>query len=74
MKVKIRNIGSSQGVIIPKPFLTELGMPDSIDISMEHGKIIITPLHQKPVLKELLKDYQSDHQVDWGEAEGEEIW
>ena len=48
MKTAIRKMGNSQGVIIPKPILAEIGAkaPDVVNISVKKGKIVIAPLKQ----------------------------
>ncbi len=46
----IRKMGNSSAIIIPKPFLNEIGakMGEIIDIRVENGQIIITPLNIHP--------------------------
>ncbi|HTM76774.1 MAG TPA: AbrB/MazE/SpoVT family DNA-binding domain-containing protein [Devosia sp.] len=43
MQSALKKIGNSTGVIIPKPFLAELGAEagDRIDMRIENGKLII---------------------------------
>ena len=50
MKVAIRKMGNSQGVIIPKPLLAEIGVKtgDNVDMSVERGKLVIVPRKKKP--------------------------
>lgn len=45
MLISLRQIGNSQGVVIPKPFLLEAGLVgcDSVDMGVEAGKIVIRP-------------------------------
>ena len=42
----VRKMGNSSGVIIPKPFLAEIGAKagDVVDIMVESGRIVIAPL------------------------------
>jgi antitoxin MazE len=49
MKTVIRRMGNSQGVIIPKPFLAEIGAEqgDEFDIKVERGKIVMAPTKRK---------------------------
>jgi len=49
MKTAIRRMGNSQGVIIPKPFLAEIGAKpgDEVDIKIERGKIVMVPAKRK---------------------------
>jgi antitoxin MazE len=50
MKTAIRKMGNSQGVIIPKPLLAEIGAKtnDRVDMKVEGGKIVIAPVRRKP--------------------------
>ncbi len=50
MKSAVRKIGNSSGVIIPKPFLAEIGSKpgDKVDMLVEDGRIIITPVRSEP--------------------------
>lgn len=44
MKVAIRRLGNSQGVIIPKPILAQVGLVAEAEMRVEKGAIIL----QKP--------------------------
>ncbi|HEX6794423.1 MAG TPA: AbrB/MazE/SpoVT family DNA-binding domain-containing protein [Casimicrobiaceae bacterium] len=46
MKVAIRRIGNSQGVVLPKPVLAQAGLEDEAELSVEDGRIIL----RRPVL------------------------
>jgi antitoxin MazE len=50
MRVVIRKLGNSSGVIIPKSMLAQVGIGagDAVDLSLEDNRIIITPQKQKP--------------------------
>lgn len=50
MKTAIRKMGNSQGVIIPKPLLAEIGAAanDQVDMTVEQGRIVIAPLNDDP--------------------------
>ena len=50
MKTTVRKMGSSNGVIIPKPLLAEVGAKANVEVDMavENGKIVIAPLRRKP--------------------------
>jgi len=72
--------GNSQGIRIPKKYLEELGLKvgEKVDIKIENGKIVITPLKQKRKPKldinELFKeDYKENEEFKWGKV-GKEIW
>ena len=41
MKIAIRKMGNSQGVIIPKPVLAQVGLDSEAEMSVEHGAIIL---------------------------------
>lgn len=41
MKIAIRKMGNSHGVIIPKPVLAQVGLDDEAEMSIEHGAIIL---------------------------------
>ena len=49
MKTAIRKMGNSHGVLIPKPFLTQIGMEiGEVDIVIENDAIVIRKLAKKP--------------------------
>lgn len=48
MEVAIRKMGNSQGVLIPKPILAQLGLEDRVDLQVRDGVIEIRPLHKNP--------------------------
>lgn len=45
MKVVLRNIGNSKGVLIPAQMLKELGMRpgDQFDTEIDNGQLVFTP-------------------------------
>jgi antitoxin MazE len=45
MKTRIRKMGNSQGVIIPKLLLEEIGVRagDAVDMKVKKGRIVIAP-------------------------------
>ncbi|MFH1602636.1 MAG: AbrB/MazE/SpoVT family DNA-binding domain-containing protein [Pseudomonadota bacterium] len=55
MKIAIRKMGNSQGVIIPKPVLTQLGLDGEAEMSIERDAIVL----RKP---------QKGARVGWAEA------
>ena len=78
MKVKVQTWGNSLGLRIPKAFASQLGVrPGSeMEINVEAGA-----LHAKPAedidLSSLLAGITADnqhHEIDWGEAQGAEVW
>ncbi len=50
MRVAVRKLGNSSGVIIPKSMLTEIGVAagETVDLSLEDGRIFITPIKRRP--------------------------
>ena len=43
MKIVIRKMGNSQGVIIPKPLLAQVGLAEEAEISVEQGALVLRP-------------------------------
>lgn len=48
MQVSIRKIGNSQGILIPKPILTQVGLDDVADLKVNNGVIEIRPAKRNP--------------------------
>ena len=48
MEVAIRKMGNSQGVLIPKPILAQVGLEGVADLQVRDGVIEIRPLHRNP--------------------------
>ena len=48
MQVSIRKMGNSQGILIPKPILKQLGLVDEADLQVNGNVIEIRPLKRKP--------------------------
>ena len=48
MQVAIRKIGNSQGVLIPKPFLAQVGFEEAADMQVKNGAIEIRPIKRHP--------------------------
>ena len=50
MRAAIRKLGNSSGIIIPKSMLAEIGVGpgDTVDLSLENGRIAITPVKRRP--------------------------
>jgi antitoxin MazE len=62
MRVSIRRIGNSQGVVIPKPLLTQLGLSSEAgaEMTIKGGALIL----RKPVLRRPV----SPARAGWAEA------
>jgi antitoxin MazE len=48
MEVTIRKIGNSQGVLIPKPVLVQVGLEGKADLRVRDGVIEIRPIRSNP--------------------------
>lgn len=48
MEVTIRKMGNSQGVLIPKPVLVQLGFEGVADLQVRDGVIEIRPVKRNP--------------------------
>ncbi len=48
MQVSIRKMGNSQGILIPKPILKQLGLVDVADLQVNGDVIEIRPLKRNP--------------------------
>jgi antitoxin MazE len=47
MRTTIRRIGNSQGVLIPKPVLVQLGLEDEVEMEIENDAIVLRRPRQK---------------------------
>lgn len=48
MEVTIRKMGNSQGVLIPKPILAQLGLEATVDLQVRDGVIEIRAIRRNP--------------------------
>ena len=48
MEVAIRKMGNSQGVLIPKPILAQLGLEGTVDLQVRDGVIEIRAVRRNP--------------------------
>ena len=48
MEVAIRKMGNSQGVLISKPILAQVGLEGSADLQVQDGVIEIRPVRRDP--------------------------
>jgi antitoxin MazE len=48
MRVTLRKMGNSSGVIIPKPFLAEIGATSAVEMVIEDGRIVIEAEKRAP--------------------------
>ena len=80
MRVRVQKWGNSLALRIPKTFAaeTDLDPGSEVDLTLEEGRLVITPLPEPEVsLKELLAQItpQNLHsEIDFGGAIGRESW
>ena len=43
MKTELIRIGNSRGIRIPKPLIEQCGLQDSVDLSVENNRLVISP-------------------------------
>ena len=48
MQLQLRQIGNSQGVILPRPLLQQVGIENEIDLEVVNGAIILRPAKSHP--------------------------
>lgn len=75
-------MGNSQGVLIPKPILTQVGLEGTADLQVKNGVIEIRPLKRNP-RESWAKDSQRiaqarDDKLEWpefgNEGDAELVW
>lgn len=44
MRISLRKVGNSRGIIIPSGLLAACGMEDELDIRLEDGQLILAPV------------------------------
>jgi antitoxin MazE len=80
MRVRVQKWGNSLALRIPKSFAveTDLDPGSEVDLTLEAGRLVITPLPEPEVsLEELLAHItpQNLHsEIDFGGAVGRETW
>lgn len=80
MKSRVQKWGNSLALRIPKSFAIEVGLRNdsAVEISMESGRLIVTPVAEPELtLEQLLAQVTDDnihHEVDTGPAMGRETW
>lgn len=48
MQLQLRRIGNSQGVILPRPMLQQVGIENGIDLEIVDGAIVLRAAKQHP--------------------------
>ena len=80
MKTKVQKWGNSLAVRIPRPFAEETGLENgsSIELSLEEGRLILSPLSKKSyALENLLQGITPENvhgELDTGRPVGREVW
>jgi antitoxin component of MazEF toxin-antitoxin module len=41
---RVRRIGNSRAVVLPKDVLEHLGSPDSVELTLERGRVVLSPV------------------------------
>lgn len=79
MRVRVQKWGNSLALRIPRSFAIETAIdPGSeVDLTLEEGRLIITPLQPRLSLDDLLLKITLENlhaEVDFGSAAGREVW
>ena len=80
MRVRVQKWGNSLALRIPKSFATETALDPGaeVDLTVEGGRLVITPLEPVPYsLEDLLAGISSSNlhgEQDTGESVGAEVW
>jgi antitoxin MazE len=79
MRTTIQRWGNSLAVRIPKPFAaqTDLTENSQVDISLDGGRIVLSPAAQEWKLDELLDAITARNthkEISWGVRAGTEAW
>ncbi len=80
METRLRRWGHSLALRIPKALAVEAGLEDDarVEVSLENGKLVLTPLPEaRWTLEELLAQVTDENlhaEVDTGPAVGAEVW
>lgn len=78
MYTTIQKWGNSQGIRLPKVILemANLSENDTVELTVENGKVIITPVKKHRTLEERIAEYEGDykpHEWDIGPSVGKEV-
>lgn len=79
MRTRIAKWGNSLGLRIPKVFIADSGLGDGaeVEVTLEGGRIVITPLGRHYPLGELVEGITPENrhgETDWGRPTGNEVW
>lgn len=62
MRTTLRKVGNSQGVLIPAALLAECQLQGAVDMTVEAGRLVITPA--RAPRQGWFEDYQAEHDED----------
>lgn len=80
MRARIQKWGNSLAVRIPKPLALETALDQDtvVEVSVEDGRLVISPIEEpKYTLEGLLSQVTDENihpEVDWGPSVGKEVW
>jgi antitoxin MazE len=79
MVTTIQRWGNSLGVRIPKPFAVQAALTENseVDISVEDGRIVLSPAVKEWKLDDLLARItprNAHSEISWGDKAGAEAW
>lgn len=79
MHTRIQKWGNSQAVRIPKALLvlTDFHENDEVDIKVQRGNIIITPIKKHKTIKDRIKNYEGNYEckeLETGSSVGKEVF
>ena len=79
MKSRISKWGNSLAVRIPKALGSEIELLEGseVELSIQNGSIIITPVSSNYHLEDLVQGITAENrhsETDWGEPKGAEVW
>ena len=80
MEIQVQKWGNSLAIRIPKSFAvkTQIDHGSYVDLSMQDGKLVATPLKKRKYTLAELVDTVTDEnihtEIDTGDAVGREVW
>ena len=79
MKSRISKWGNSLAIRIPKHLGSEIDLEEGseIDLSVQNGSIIITPVSSNYPLDDLVRGINPENrhtETEWGAPKGTEVW
>ena len=79
MKSRMSKWGNSLALRIPKMIGSDLNLEDGteVELSVQDGSIIITPVSSKYELEDLIRGITAENrhtETNWGSPRGDEVW